>query len=318
MSIEVIQIENEQQWLGERVKDITSTEVSALYGLSPYKTEFELFHEKRDAQVVKFEPNERMKWGTRLESIIAQGAAEDQGWDIAKLNVYMRDTDARIGSSFDFEILSSANGKGIMEIKNVDSLQFHKNWIDDGQGNIEAPEHIELQIQHQMEVANYDWTALVALVGGNELKIVYRNRDREIGAGIRAKVSEFWDRVKRNSPPSADYSKDAEFIIKQLHAKANEGEILDATEDTVVAELLKQYRFVSSELSGLEAIKDSYKAQILEKIGGASKVLTPYGTLSCGMVKDSLGTLITADMVGTYSGARKGYRSFRFTPKKES
>ena len=317
MNTQIIPIENEQQWLAERVKDITSTEVSALYGLSPYKTEFELFHEKRDGQVVKFQPNERMKWGTRLESIIAQGAAEDQGWEIAKLNVYMRDTAARIGSSFDFEILSSANGKGIMEIKNVDSLQFHKNWIDDGAGNIEAPEHIELQIQHQMEVSGYDWTALVALVGGNELKVVYRNRDREIGADIRAKVAAFWDRVKKNSPPSADYSKDAEFIIKQLHGKANEGEVIDATEDQTINELVKQYRWVSNEISGMEAIKDSYKAQILERIGTASKVITAGGSIACGMTKDSLGTLITPDMVGTYYGARKGYRNFRFTAKKE-
>lgn len=317
MTVEVIKIESEQQWLGERVKDITSTEVSALYGLSPYKTEFELFHEKRDGQVIKFQPNERMKWGTRLESIIAQGAAEENGWEIEPLKVYMRDMDVRIGSSFDFEIKSSANGRGILEIKNVDSLQYMRNWIDDGAGNIEAPEHIEMQIQHQMEVAGYDWTALVALVGGNELKVVYRNRDREIGADIRAKVTAFWDRVKSNTPPSADYSKDADFIIKQLYGKANEGEILDATNDPAIGELLKQYRFVSSEVSGLEAIKDSYKAQILEKIGTASKVLTPYGSLSCGMVKDSVGTLITADMVGTYSGARKGYRSFRFTPKKD-
>jgi putative phage-type endonuclease len=317
MSTVIIPIENEQQWLGERVKDITSTEVSALYGLSPYKTEFELFHEKRDGQVVKFQPNERMKWGTRLESIIAQGAAEDQGWEIAKLNVYMRDINARIGSSFDFEILSSANGKGIMEIKNVDSLQFYKNWIDDGQGNIEAPEHIELQIQHQMEVSGYEWTALVALVGGNELKVVYRNRDREIGSDIRAKVAAFWERVQRNSPPSADYSKDADFIIKQLHGKANEGEVIDATEDATVNELIKQYRWVSNEISGMEAIKDSYKAQLLERIGTASKVLTAHGSIACGMTKDSLGTLITPDMVGTYQGARKGYRNFRFTPKKE-
>ena len=29
-----------------RLLDVTSTEVSALYDLSPYKTEYELYHEK--------------------------------------------------------------------------------------------------------------------------------------------------------------------------------------------------------------------------------------------------------------------------------
>jgi hypothetical protein len=66
---------------------------------------------------------------------------------------------------------------------------YHRNWIDDGEGNIEAPEHIEMQIQHQMEVADIDWCCLVALVGGNTQKVhLPRKRDREIGGNIRAKV----------------------------------------------------------------------------------------------------------------------------------
>jgi putative phage-type endonuclease len=317
MNREIIAIENEQQWLAERTKDITSTEVSALYGLSPYKTEFELFHEKREGVVVKFPANERMKWGTRLESIIAQGAAEDQGWEIGKLNVYMRDTAARIGSSFDFEILSSANGKGILEIKNVDGLQYYKNWIDDGAGNIDAPEHIEMHIQHQMEVSGYEWTALVALVGGNELKVIYRNRDSEIGKDIRSRVAAFWDAVQKNTPPSADYTRDAEFIIKQLHANANPGEEIDVSNDPALEDLVKQYRLCSQEYAAMDKLKDQYKAQLLERIGTASKVYSSIGTISCGNVSGSAGTLITPEMVGTTIGTRAGYRSFRFTPKKE-
>lgn len=317
MMIDKIEIESEEQWLAERAKDVTSTEVSALYGLSPYKTEFELFHEKRDGIRVKFAANERMKWGNRLESAIAHGAAEDQGWQIAKLNVYMRDPMYRIGSSFDFEILSSANGKGILEVKNVDRLQYQRGWVDDGEGNIEAPEHIELQIQHQMEIAGYEWTALVALVGGNEQKIIYRNRDKEIGKDIRAKVAQFWERIATNTPPSPDYSADAEFIIKQLHGTADESVIADATQDPQTEELIRQYIVAAGEYKNMEKVRDSYKAQILERIGKASKVFSSFGTISCGNVSGKAGTLITPEMVGTTIGSSTGYRSFRFTPKKE-
>lgn len=314
MSAEVITITDRQQWLEERAKDVTSTEVSALYGLSPYKTEFELFHEKRENQIVSIAENERMKWGNRLESIIAHSAAEDYGWEIAKLNVYMRKPEYRMGSSFDFEILSSSDGPGILEIKNVDGLQYAKKWIDDGQGNIEAPEHIEMQIQHQMEVADREWTALVALVGGNQLKTVYRQRDREIGADLRAKVADFWERVFANVPPPADYSVDADFIIK-LHQRANEGELLEA--DHELDALIWQYQLVSKEADAKARLKDEFKAKILERIGTASKVISQYGSLSCSMTKESPGTLVTPEMVGTYIGGRKGFRNFRFTAKKE-
>jgi putative phage-type endonuclease len=315
MTIQTIEIENQHQWLTERAKDVTSTEVSALFGLSPYLTEFELFHQKRDAVVVKLEPNERMKWGNRLESAIAQGAAEDMGWNIAKLNVYMRDQAARIGSSFDFEIKSSANGPGILEVKNVDWVQYQKNWIDDGAGNIEAPEHIELQVQHQMEVAGYEWCAIVALVGGNEQKIVLRNRDRDIGKSIREKSGEFWNRVLQNQAPSADYTRDAEYIIKQLRRDSIEGLVAEA--DAELEDMIKQFEFVRKEASDLEKIKEQRRAEILERIGHASKVITSFGSLSTGQVKGRSGTLITPEMVGTVIGATEGYRSFRFYPKKE-
>ena len=84
MTTEVINTTSEQHWLELRTRDLTSTDVAALFGLSPYKTAFELFHEKRDGQVVKLKPNERMKWGNRFESAIASSSVsvviEPSGW----------------------------------------------------------------------------------------------------------------------------------------------------------------------------------------------------------------------------------------------
>ena len=316
MTTEIIEITNEAAWLAERMKDVTSTEVSALFGLSPYKTVFELFHEKRDRQSVKFKDNERMKWGRRFEAPIAHGVAEDQGWNISKFNVYMRDIEDRIGSSFDFRIDSSSDGPGIMEIKNVAELQYKRAWVDDGSGNIEAPEHIELQIQHQMEISNLKWTALVAMVGGNSPKIIYRNYDPEIGKMIRVKVAEFWAMVADNRPPSADYSKDAD-VINQLYSQVNEGEIYDATGDEEIARLVLQYQAAGKQSDEFEILKKSYKAQLLERIGAAEKVIGSWGSISAGSVKGSEGKLITPEMVGTLTGVRAGYRNFKINMKKE-
>lgn len=316
MTQEVIAIENESQWLAERTKDITSTEVSALYGLSPYMTEFELFHQKRDGVVVRIPETDRMKWGKRLEAPIAHGVAEDMGWDIAKLDVYIREVEARIGSSFDFEIKSSSDGRGILEIKNVAELQYKRKWIDDGNGNIEAPEHIEMQIQHQMEVSGYEWCALVVLVGGNSPKVVFRNRDREIGKDIRRTVEGFWQRVETNNPPSADYSRDAEFI-NQLYSQVKTGEVFDATGDAEIARLVQQYQAAARQITDMEKLKDAYKAQLLERIGAAERVTGAWGSINCARTQDSLGTLITPDMVGQTLGGRKGYRQFRINLKKE-
>jgi len=312
-----IPITDEQSWLENRLLDITSTEVSALYDLSPYQTEFELYHQKKEKHVVRIEENERMTWGKRLEDSIAHGAAETMGWDVEKFDVYMSNPKTRMGSSFDYKINKSnkfdppEDGVGILEIKNVDGVAYRKNWKDDGNGNIEAPEHIELQIQHQMEVADINWCALVALVGGNTQKIIFRKRDRAIGEDLTKKVRAFWEKVKAGTPPNIDYLKDADYIIKTLHNQADAGVMLNADDD--MDELIDEYNMINKELQSVNRAKDSIKAQILERSQKASKIISKYGTISCGMSKESRGKLITKDMVGTYQSPRKGYRMFRFT-----
>ena len=159
-----------------------------------------------------------------------------------------------------------------------------------------------------------EWCAIVALVGGNTQKIVHRKRDRTIGDSINAKVKKFWDLVDAGRAPSPDYEKDAEYIIKTLRGQATEGLIAEA--DDELEELIKAYGFAQREASDMKKLQDSYKAQILERVNDASKVIFSNGSISCGMSKPSLGTLVTPEMVDTYIGARKGFRSFRLTKKK--
>jgi len=284
MTTETIPVTDKQSWLQTRLQDITSTEVSALYDLSPYITEFELYQQKKDQKVVEISDNERMFWGRNLESAIAHGAAESMGWDISKFDVYMRNPETRLGSSFDYKIHSVEDGDGILEIKNVDAVAYRNNWKDDGV-NIEGPEHIELQIQHQMEVANLDWTALVCLVGGNTQKIIYRDRDRQIGKDLTEKVKAFWDRVDAGTPPKIDYLRDAEYVIKKLRNQAEAGVILAADED--MDKLVDEYDIVSREYYALGKTRDAIKAQILDLSQNASKIISANGTISCGISKGS-------------------------------
>ncbi|MCR4286933.1 MAG: YqaJ viral recombinase family protein, partial [Deltaproteobacteria bacterium] len=91
----------EAEWLALRLDDVTSTESAALFGLSPYLTEFELFHYKSTHTSGNFEESERMKWGKRFEKPIAEGIAEDLGIQVEPFKVYMRHATQRgMGSSF--------------------------------------------------------------------------------------------------------------------------------------------------------------------------------------------------------------------------
>lgn len=296
--------ENKSEWLAMRAQDITSTEISALFGLSPYKTSFELWHEKASGNFDEFEPNERMKWGTRLQDTVARGIAEDNGWTVRAKNVYQRVADLRIGSSFDFEIVSHENGPGLLEIKCVDFLAFRDNWSEED-GVIEAPAHIELQLQHQMLVSGRSWGVIAALVAGNEVKLVQRKADPEIHEQIMAAAQAFWDSIAANQAPAPDYARDAK-VISRLHQAVSEGTVLDATQDTAIDELVAQYRNASAQIKVLEDAKDSAKAKLLERIGTSEKVIGAGWSISAGTVE--------AKEVAAF--VRQSYRNFRITAKK--
>tara|TARA_B000000441_G_scaffold130563_1_gene113832 strand:- start:987 stop:1754 length:768 start_codon:yes stop_codon:yes gene_type:complete len=253
-----------------------------------------------------------MAWGRRLEKSIAEGCAEEQGWEVEPFDVYLSNEN-RMGSSFDYKI-TSGDEVGIMEIKNVDGYVYRTKWEDDGNGNISAPPFIEMQLQHQLHVSDISWGCIVALVGGNEMKIILRDRDKAVGEQLEARVKEFWSRIKTGTPPNIDYSRDSDYIIKNLYNQAEAGVILAADED--MDTLVDDYYAVNKEYVSLGKQRDSIKAQILEKSQNASKIVSKYGTINCGMTKGSQGKFITQDMVGTYINPRKGFRQFKFNQPK--
>jgi putative phage-type endonuclease len=306
-------ITDKQSWLENRLLDVTSTEVSALFNLNPYQTEFELYHQKKDKVIISVPDSERMMWGRNLEDSIALGFAEKYKMKVEQFDVYMRDPETRMGSSFDYKIVSEEEPM-ILEIKNVDGLAYRKNWIEHSEDNIEPPEHIALQLQHQLEITGYNVGYIVALVGGNTMKVVRSERDPKIGKLLKDKVENFWERIKSGVPPDVDYTRDAEYMMKNLYNEADANLIMNADEDTDT--LIDDYNAINRECVSLEQQKKAIKAQILEKSQGASKIVSKYGTISCSMSKASKGKLITPEMVGTYINPRKSYRMFRFNQPK--
>ena len=315
---------DEAHWLRLRSQDVSSTESACLFDLSPYTTKFELYHNKM-GQAKSFEPTDRMRWGNRLESAIAHGVAEDYGLIIEPFKVYCRhDSVDRMGSSFDFmvsgivetdtpnEFQSAflANGTGILEIKNVDGLIYRNKWQE-----AEAPDHIEVQVQHQMEVSGMTWSIICPLVGGNDAKPFLRLYDPEVGASLCKAVQKFWLEVDSGVEPTPDFARDADFVIA-LHQNAG-GQVLDVSGEEHIISLLKEYDLQGRIEKEADARRKSIKAEVLELVGDASKVTAPNMSLSLSMTADSEPTVITAEMVGKTYGGRKGYRNFRLTVKGE-
>lgn len=304
MDREFITPTDEAHWHAMRAADLTSTDVAALFGLSPYKTRFELWHEKKSGEVVRIKDTDRMKWGRRLESAIAYGIAEDREWSATLMKDYGRIPAERLGSSFDFQCFARPSSEHfILEIKTVDGLAFQRGWIIEDD-YVEAPAHIELQVQHQMLVSGLRRAFIGVLIGGNRIEVLEREADDQVHAGIINAARDFWSSISEGREPSPVMPDDAEAVIR-MNQHAEPGKLIDARGDAVIASLVARYAELGQQAKVIGDERDVVKAELLQAIGDAEKVLLDGFSVSAGVVGP-------AEVAYT----RPGYRNLRITAKK--
>lgn len=227
MTTQLMQIKDEESWLEKRKGYVTSTEVSAIYGLNTYLTHYELWHQKRGLLPVVREENNFMLFGKLMEDVVCQMALiEHPDWNIAPMRVFAYDDNDKIGSSFDRVVTIPDKGTGLLEIKTT-SYKYWKEKFIEQDGHIEATPMYEVQFQTELEVINrYDWIlSIVFIADTRTLKYIFRERDREMGTVLRQAVKDFWASTET---PEPDFSRDKSAIAK-LMPTAEKGKAMDAT-----------------------------------------------------------------------------------------
>lgn len=305
------------EWHANRAQVVGGSEIAALYHCQqPYQMGlFALWHFK--AGNVKPPPVEgkRIDWGNRLEAIIAEWAAHEEGWEITK-GKHVRDaTTPGLGATLDYSILvpgkndEGFEGPGALECKNVDWLQHKQKWQDD-----EPPLHILLQHQHQLASTGYKWGAVAALVGGNELKIYRYHARPALIADIRKRVAAFWRSIEEGKPPKIDGSDSSFHTLRELTPEIVDDAIcLDG--DNRFPDLCAMLHEASRTKKEAEKLEALLKAELELKLGEHKRGWSDGWSASFTINRGSAGTIVTQDMVGTCIGARK---AFRFVSVKEA
>jgi predicted phage-related endonuclease len=166
-----------------------------------------------------------------------------------------------------------------------------------------------------MAVSGFKRAFIGAFIGGNRGVVIERLRDEPVIAAIKAKVADFWHTVDAGLEPDPVMPGDAEVLIR-LNQYAKPGKVLDASSDDVLADLIERYKVAAAAEKNAGEDKDVAKAEIFKHIADAEKVLTGAWTVSAAMQAETPPTLITANMVGTSYGGRKGFRNLRINPRK--
>lgn len=237
----LIKFTSEKEWLEARARDITSTDIAALFGLSPHKSRLRLWQEKAGYLDPEFEENQFTIWGKRLQVPVAMGICEDEGWAGEDLTgTYSTFPDLRLGSSYDVLVKCSTRGKGHLEVKVAEEFREEDGWTKE-----RAPLTHEFQMANQLHCAAKDEQGLkfncLGILGRRQrIRLYFREYDRELGQMIDHEVSSFWASITADIPPKPDYSVDAD-ILEKLRKPLRSGDVINLTGNNRAHDLIQTW-----------------------------------------------------------------------------
>lgn len=251
----VIPLADETAWHERRARNVGGSEVAALFGCQPEYalSHFALWQVKSGAVPRPEIDSMRARWGQRLEAVIAEGIAEDQGWTIEKGGYVEHPTVAGMACTLDYVITTGhprceADGPGTLEIKAVDWLVHKRQWGE------EPPPHILLQDMHQLACTGFRWGCNAALIGGNQPAQPYDFDARpKIIAEIERRVAAFWQSIRDGQCPPVDGSNSTAQILKALSPEAKPGSEIDLSGNNEAPEHFANLRQARLEKKAAEA-----------------------------------------------------------------
>ena len=205
-----IRINGHQEWLEARRRGIGASEIAAVCGVSPFKTNVELWKEKTGRVLPKdISANERVEYGTMAEEylrgLFSVKHRKDMKIAYHRFHILYRKTAPWALCTLDGEITEIETKKrGVLEIKTSECLSA-KDWA---RWENRIPDGYYYQCLWQMLVTGWDFVVLFAELrrsdGNAELR-EYRIERNETTIDemeyLFHKGSEFWRYVEIDKEP---------------------------------------------------------------------------------------------------------------------
>lgn len=304
--VEIIPCAGDALWHAARARDVTASVAGALLGVHEWETPFSLFMAKK-GQAQEQEETEPMRRGRLLEPVAVQVLRERHpDWMIRHNSgagrVYYRDPLARMGATPDVIADCPERGRGVVQIKSVESSVFHRKWKVEGE--VEPPTWIAIQAIIEASLTGAQWASVAPIVVGHGVDVPEIEIPIHFGVmtRLRRAVEEFWDRIERDDPYPPDYARDGA-LIADIYADDN-GDEIDLSGNARIVEIMcARDELKKREADGADAAKQRkiYDAEIIHLLGNAAR----------GRLAD--GRLIEAKTVrrAGYEVAPSSYRTVR-------
>ena len=287
-----------EDWLRLRQSGIGGSDISAIMGFNPYKTAYDLYHDKIN-DVVADAQSDAAYWGTILEDVVAKEYALRNDCKVQKVNYMIRHP------KFDFALANidrtviNPSISGNVRIKDgkltTDKLlevktasEYMKNvWGDEASDQV--PDNYNLQCQWYMGITGVDECDLALLLGGNKYRQYNIKFDAELFEIMIDEAQNFWvNHVLARVEPTPTTLANA----KQKYATSTPDSVLNiAFDDDAVIAVVDRY---------IE-LKEQEK-ELKEKLEQAQ-------TDVINLIEDNEALTIDGELVMTYK-AQKGRETF--------
>lgn len=263
---------NREDWLTLRQSGIGGSDISAIIGMSPYATAYDIYQSKTQP-LTDEDMSEFAYWGTVLEDTVAREFAKRSGLKIQNVNFLMRHPEHRWAIANIDRAIINPNIKGnvrfkdgklttdqILEIKTA-SEYVSKNWgLEDSD---EVPDQYQCQAQWYMGVTGTQVCYMAVLIGGNKYRPYRIDRHQDVIEFLFDTAESFWnDNVLAGVEPDATTLQNA----KDKYPRHNPDTTLDVELDSETAKALEHYEALKAQEKELKSAISAAQADLICQI----------------------------------------------------
>lgn len=256
---------NKAEWHEIRQSGIGGSDVASILGLNPYKSTFQLWCEKT-GQVQQEDLSDRMPIliGNELEDLVARIFTKETGMAVRKDNKTHRHKDYPfLLANIDRQIIGQS---ALLECKTTSAYK-----ADEWKGE-EIPANYLLQVQHYLDVLDYDVAYIAVIIGNTDFVYKKIERDEELIQQVRSRLIDFWENnVLKNVSPDIDGTVESAKFLSQHY---------DMLVDDSV-ELSSEYINACDLIQELKGLKKQLEIDLKEQENKVKKYIGEHG-VECG------------------------------------
>ena len=257
-------------WLRERKQMLTASDIAAILGEHPHKTNIDVYIDKTTDDISQ-DDEDHLKFGRDVEGAIANLYETRTGNEVIDLGstVISKHQDIDwLGATLDRKTV--IDGVEVpLELKHVGGFVKMQEWQD------EPPTHYQIQCQIQCACERDEFASLAGMFPGYQLGQSRIEYSQDFFDAIFPMLDEFWNHnVKRKIPPELIPHKLGLDSVKKLYPKEN-GETIALDDECM--DIVKDLEDFKSELRSLKKSVNLTETILREKMGNAT-----YGALPDG------------------------------------